>query len=56
MANQKRFETVKFTIAQSVKVQELIKQHICFIEEKGVDSFNAEEYVMLREMLKAFSA
>lgn len=55
MANQKRFEVVKFTIEQAERVQALVNGQISFIEEKGVDAFNAKEYVAMQEIKRLFT-
>lgn len=55
MANQKRFETVKFTLEQAALVKELIKIQIDFIEKKGLDGSNASQYVSLQNALSLFT-
>lgn len=55
MANQKRFEVVKFTIEQANLVIELINARIMGLQADGITANNAAEYVMLQESFKAFT-
>lgn len=55
MANQKRFETVKFTLKQAALVIELINSRIRELQDGGINANNAAEYVMLQETFKSFT-
>ncbi len=51
MANQKRFETVKFTVEQARIVIDLINEQIQLIRDETVSEGNASKFVKLQGLL-----
>lgn len=55
MANQKRFEVVKFTLEQSEAVKDCIGKALEDIKEYGITVGNAKEFTILSDALALFT-